>query len=161
MTTYYSAQLDSARTPDTDPRNYPIEDYGKLRVAAFKFTNGSGGTYADGSEIELCKLAPGRKRILTKLCSYRVTAMSTARTLDIGHRAYVKSEAASVAEDDDAFVADKDISSAVLDTSFDGGASNLWYDMYSKGEVTIYATVDGGTIPNGAIIQGYIIYVVE
>jgi len=64
-----------------------------------------------------------------------------------------------VVDDDDAFVANKDVAAIVSDVPFD--VTNMKYDFYSKAGVRIYATIDGGTIPIDAIIEGYIFYVYE
>lgn len=148
-----------------DARPYPIDDHGKLRIQYFYYKNETGGTLADGTQIDLCKLPPGRKRILPQLCRFRSTAMGASRVLDIGLRAYntlaTPPTSADQAEDGDALVADEDISSAVNDAVFDAGASSMKYDVYSREEVTVFATVAGGTIPANAIVEGYIIYVSE
>lgn len=143
-------------------RKYPTDTHGKLRFAYFYYKNETGGTLADGTEIDLVDLPTGRIRVLPKLCSYRTTLMGASRTLDIGHREYYKDDTqVAVAEDDDAWVANKDVSAAVNDVAFDGGAAALTDLMYSKGGIRVYATIDGGTIPADGIIEGYLVYVYE
>src|SRR5690606_24556732 len=98
-------------------RRYPIDDHGKLRFMPFYYKNETGGTLADGTQIDLNDLPPGRVRILPNLSRYRVTALGTSRTLDIGLRAYndksIPDDDSGEIEDDDALVADKDVSAAV------------------------------------------------
>jgi len=154
MATVYSTQLTEG------VRKYPIDDHGKTRIQYFYFKNTTGAALADGTEIDLCDLPPGRVRILPNLSRYKSTALGASRLLDIGHRAYYKDNTPTpVVDDDDAFVANKDVSALVNDVPFD--ATFMKYDIYSKAGVRMYATVDGGTIPIDAIIEGYIFYVYE
>jgi hypothetical protein len=154
MATVYSTQLTEG------VRKYPIDDHGKTRIQYFFFQNKTGAALADGTEVELCDLPPGRVRVLPNLSRYRGTAMGASRLLDIGHRPYYKDNTVTpVVDDDDAFVANKDVAAIVSDVPFD--VTNMKYDFYSKAGVRIYATIDGGTIPIDAIIEGYIFYVYE
>lgn len=161
MATVQSQQL--AQDNNANVRVYPIDRHGKFRVQYFKYENLTGGTLADGTEIDLFDLPPGRVRVFPKLSSYRTTALGAARVLDIGHRAYYPSYNPGTAEieDDDAFVANKDVSAAVSDAAFDGGQTKIKFDLFSRNGVRVYATVDGGTIPANGIIEGYMVYVYE
>lgn len=146
-------------------RRYPIDDHGKLRFMPFYYKNETGGTLADGTEIDLNDLPPGRVRILPALSRYSMTAQGASRVLDIGLRAYadkgIPEDDAGEVEDDDALVADKDVSGAVNDAVLDGGAANMWYDLYSRAGIRAFATVNGGTIPANAVLWGYIAYLYE
>lgn len=140
-----------------DYRARPTEDHGKLRLAYFKFTATEAG--ADGSTVDLCKLPAGAVRILPNLSRYNVSALGASRVMDIGHRAYYKDWTdTEVAEDGDAFVADDDVSAAVEAAALGTGVK---FDVYSTGGVTIFATVTGGTIPIGAVIEGFVAYAYE
>lgn len=146
-------------------RKRPIEDHGKLRFQAFHYKNETGGTLADGTEIDLCDLPPGAVRIIPYLSRYKtVVAGGASRVLDIGLRAYASKYNPNPqdlqAEDDDALVADKDISSAVAATVFDA-ANDLFVDIYSRAGVRVFATIDGGTIPANLEIEGSIAYLYE
>jgi len=154
MATVYSTQLTEG------VRKYPIDDHGKTRIQYFYFKNTTLAALADGTEVDLCDLPPGRVRILNNLCRYRATALGASRLLDIGHRAYYKDQTTTpVVDDDDAFVSNKDVSALTSDVPFD--TTIMKTDIYSKAGVRVYATVDGGTIPIDAIIEGYIFYVYE
>ena len=140
-------------------RRYPIDDHGKLRfqygsVAALAVA------YAQNDQIELFKLPPGRKRILPCLSRITTTAFGSSRTLDLGHRAYSKRppDEDEEAEDVDAFIDGMDVSSAVNAAAF---STALKFDMYSRTEVTVYATILGGTMPIGATLQVLMAYLYE
>lgn len=151
------------RTSDDQVRNYPIDRGGKLREVYFKYTNNTGGTLADGTQVDLTDLPQGRFRILPNLSRYRSTALGASRTLSIGLRAYYKDTISNtpVAEDGTCLVNAKDVSGAVNDTAFDGGANNMSYTQYGTTGIRVFATLAGGTIPAAAVIEGYIVYVAE
>lgn len=160
MATVNSAQI--AQDNNAQARSYPIDNHGKLRVQYFYYKNETGDVLAAATEIDLCDLPSGRVRVLPNLSRYGATAMSTGRTLDIGHRAYTKDNSGTdVSEDDNAFVSAKDISGAVNDVAFDAGAGNMKADLYSKAGIRLFATVNVDTIPADAVVEGYIIYVYE
>jgi len=160
--TVLSTQL-SNDPSSTTGRKYPIDDHGKLRIAYGKYVNNTGGTLADGTEIEFFDLPPGRVRILPQLSRYRVTAQGAARVFDLGLRGYYPSNNPGTieADDDDALVANKDVSAAVNDVALDGGATKMKWDIFSRNGVRVYGTVDGGTIPAAAEFEVYLVYVYE
>lgn len=139
-------------------RRYPIDDHGKIRFAYFSYT--ATADLSANDEIELTKLPPGRIRVLPSMSRLATSAFGAGRTLDIGHREYMKRPAGNdtEAEDVDAFADGIDVSSAVADTKF-GDA--LKYDIYSLGGVTVFAKVLGGTMPDTGTVEGYIAYVYE
>lgn len=160
MATVQSAQI--AQDNNAQVRNYPIDKHGKLRFAYFYYKNETGAALAAASEIDLCDLPTGRLRVLPNLSRYRCTALGAARTLDIGYRAYyATTSGAAEAEDDNAFVAAKDVSGAVNDTAFDGGATKMKYDMFSRSGVRLFATINADTFPADAILEGYVAYLYE
>lgn len=147
-------------------RNYPIDDHGKFRTQYFRFENTTGGTLDAGTEIELFDLPPGRVRILLNLSRWRATAMSIDRVLDVGHRAYHPRGAddpsiTPEAEDPDAFVDAVSVASAVNNQAWGAAATAIKFDLFSRSGVRVFATVSGGTIPNGAVVEGYCVYVYE
>lgn len=145
-----------------DYRARPIEDHGKLRIQFFELT----ATAAAGdalSTIDLCDLPPGAVRVLPNLSRISASAFGAGRTLTIGHQAYDKRtpdlDNYSEALDLDAFTP------AALDVS---GATNsipvstqIKYDLYSTAGVRVTAQVVGGTIPQGATLSGFLVYVYE
>jgi hypothetical protein len=140
-------------------RKYPIDDHGKLRYQYFSVAALTVALAAN-DEINLFRLPPGRKRVLPNLSRFTCSAFGAARVLDIGYRAFQARPVPNAAEveDDDAFVANLDVSAAL--------ASVVWstvmkYDMYSVDEITIFATVEGGTMPIGASLSGLCAYLYE
>lgn len=155
--------MDTGKTIDAaqlaeDYRKYPIDDHGKLR---FQYANVvASGALAQNGTIGLFWLPPGRKRILPHLSRITTSAFGASRTLDVGHDAYMKRPAGNDAEaaDPDAFIDGLDVSSAVT-AGIVGTA--LKFDMYSMDEVLVYATVLGGTMPDGATLQLLLAYLYE
>lgn len=162
MATVQSDQV-AAVDADTGKRLRPIDTHGKLRIDYFYYKNNTGGTLADGTEIDLLDLPPGAVRLLLPLCMIKTTAMGASRVLDLGTRAYSQNPAADmIVEDDDQFIANLDVSGAVARAAWQSPSNTLLkFDLYSKAGVRLYATIDGGTIPSLAEIEGYVVYVYE
>ena len=109
--------------------------------------------------IELCTLPPGAVRVIPELSRLQCSAFGSGRTLDIGHKEYVKADSGTTteAEDVDAFADGLDVSAAVT-VKFGAG---LKYDLFSKDGVVVTAIVLGGTIPQNATLTGAIVYAYE
>lgn len=151
--TYLSTQLQEGSRPRA------FEDHGKVRLQYFKVEATEQGD-AD-SEIELCDLPPGATRVLPIMSRLANSAFGAGRTLDIGHRAYRSTSDYSVepeAENFTAFAEDLDVAAAATVNPL---ISVMKYDIYSKSEVRVVARVQGGTVPVGATIEGFIAYVYE
>lgn len=154
--TYLSTQRDG------ETRKRPLDEHGKVRIAYFDVPAANVAAVGDaGSTFELCKLPTGAVRVLPTLSRVTFSAMGSARTLDIGHRAYQKrppyvGSDGIEAEDLDALHANEDVSSAGNAT-----LTGETFDFYSTGGVDIVAQINDGTIPIGATISGYILYVYE
>jgi len=151
-------------------RKYPIDDHGKLRFQYFSVGIITPITvaYAANDQVELFKLPPGRKRILPFLSRLQWTAFGASRTIDIGHRAYMKrpSDNDLEVENVDAFIDGLDVSAAQTTplawaTPVDVNASQMKYDVYSLEEVTVYMSILGGTMPAAATLQGFCAYIYE
>lgn len=156
--------MDTNKTYDADQladgyRKYPVDDHGKLRVQYFSVAALTEALAAN-STIGLLWMPPGRKRILPNLSRISHSAFGAARTLDVGHDAYMKRPPDNDAEaaDPDAFIDGLDVSAAGAAVAFGTG---LKFDMYSTGELLVYATVLGGTMPVGATLEGFITYLYE
>lgn len=150
-------------------RGVPTNDHGKLRVQYFNVPAVAVAGDAN-TTLELCTLPPGKVRVIPDLSRIATSAFGAGRTLDVGHRAYQKvdptyNSTTDEAEDADAFIDGLDVSSAVTGASFGSGLSafgyKLKFDLYSKGGVTVFATVLGNTIPVGATVSGFIVYSYE
>lgn len=146
---------------DGTTRKRPFDQHGKLRFDYFELPAVAVAGDAN-TTIELCDLPPGAVRILPGLCRLKASAFGASRTLDLGHRAYAKADYASGGEDEaedvDAFIDGRDVSSA---TDAAWSTTVLKYDIFSKAGVTLFATVLGGTIPVGATLSGLVAYLYE
>lgn len=129
----------------------------KVRFAFFEFTQGAAAGDA-GSTAELVHLPAGNVRLLPHLSKVFHSALGTSRTLDIGHKAYTGADGAAEAADDDAFTAAGalDVSAAGTNVAFDAAVRK--FDMFSRGKIQVEGIVQGGTIPAGATIFGYVAY---
>lgn len=140
-----------------DTRLRPTEKHGKLRFAYFNLP----ATIVVGDAttiVDLCELPSGQVRVLPHLSRISTSAFGAGRTLSVGHYAYTKADNTTEASNATAFIAALDVSAAV--------AAAVWgtaikYDMYSKGGVTLFATVNVNTIPVGATIEGFCAYLYE
>lgn len=146
-------------------RKRPFDEHGKLRFVRFSLpavvTAGDAGT-----TINLARLPPGATRILPWLSRIKVSALGASRVLDLGHRAYSKrpggldvSANTDEAEDDDAFIADLDVSSAVALSAWSATVEK--FDIYARTEVTLFAKISGGTLPVAATLSGMCAYIYE
>lgn len=150
---------------DGTTRKRPFDEHGKLRFCYFALP--AVAVAGDiNTTVDLCKLPPGAIRILPWLSRIKVSAWGSSRTLDVGHRAYSKRPAGTdtsanetEAADEDAFIAALDVSSAVALSAWSATVEK--FDIYSRTEVVVYAKVEGGTIPVGATLSGYVAYLYE
>lgn len=140
----------------TGVRQFPIDDYGKLRLIHFEIIPGVAGDA--GSTAQLCKLPHGRIRLIPNLSRFWHDAFGSSRVLDIGHAAYTKEGGVDEVADPDAFVVDNDVASAgtakVLGTA-------RKFDMFSRKGIVVTATIAGGTWPSGCKLNGYLAVVTE
>lgn len=142
----------------SDFRRYPIDDHGKLRFSYGKVT-AAGALDANGT-MGLLWLPPGRKRVLPHLSRITTSAFGASRTLDVGHDAYMRRPPDNDPEaaDPDAFIDGLDVATAV--TAGVVGTA-LKFDLYSMDEILVYATVLGGTMPDGATVEILLAYLYE
>lgn len=153
MANSYSVQLTDGY------RKFPIDDHGKLR---FQYGSVAALTVAlpAADTIDLFRLPPGRVRVLLNLSRYSTSAFGAARLLSIGHRAYSTRppDIAAEVENATAFLNGADVSAAVAAGVM---STTLKYDLYSRTEVTVFATIAGGTMPIGATLQVLMAYLYE
>lgn len=149
------------------PVGNPTTDWkGVKRIMRYTFTQGGAAGDAN-STAELVRLPAGNIRVLAAECNMHRSAFGSARTLDIGFRAYqtVAPSPVQVAEDEDAFLDGLAVSAAgvalwsagTLGAAFTGLDQSA--DFNSRDGIDVFATVKGGTIPSGATITGYITYI--
>lgn len=132
-------------------------DYGG-RLKTYRFSHTQSGAGDAGSTVELVHLPAGRFRIYGAMSRVGFSAFGTSRVLDIGWQAYTDFGGAAVAADADGI--DNDINVATAGSAAMGNALAALDDtlvIESQTGVTIYATVAGGTIPDAAVLSGYIV----
>ena len=158
VTTQQSAQL---ALINGDPRRpNPVHDWaGRLRLALFDFTQTGAGDA--GSIAELVKLPAGHVRLILPLSRIGFSAMGASRTLHVGWAAHADHEGTPVAADPDGLDAAVDVSAAgsVNPSGTVGGGETMLFAAQEG--LVITAQVNGGTIPNGATLKGYFVYVVD
>lgn len=152
------AVTDTNSTELSATRNFAIVESAKLRFTWFTCTQGAAAGDA-GSTFQLCKLPPGRIRVLPGMSRLWTSAFGASRVAKIGHGVYVNESGADVAADDDAFGASIDISSAVNNAVLSN--TIMKHDVFTRSGFQVFATVTGGTIPAAATFNGYIAYVAE
>jgi len=133
---------------------------GKLRVAVFEFTQGAAAGDATSTQ-DLCKLPSGKIRILTGLSRVDFSAFGAARTLNIGHTGFTNADGTTVAAAAALFASAVDVSAAGNTTLAEAAVANdgTMQALESKEGVTVQAAVAGGTIPAGATLTGFLVYV--
>ena len=162
VTNENSVQYNNA-VADPKVQNETNDWHGRLRIARFSFKQGQ---FADtpaagdaGSTARLVRLPPGRCRVLLAMSRIAVSAFGASRTLDLGWQAYNDL-------DGNAVVADPNGLDAADTTAAAGGnyspvgtvGGDETFQFLSRDEVVIEATVNGGTIPVDATIDGYLVY---
>lgn len=137
-------------------RQFPIDDYGKVRLMHFNVNPAVIGDA--GSTANLLVLPHGRIRVIPQLSRFWHGIFGASRVLNIGHAAYQKEGGVDEAANVSAFVAANDVSAAgtakVLGTT-------RKYDMFSRKGITITAQVTGGTWPIGIVLEGFLAVVTE
>lgn len=128
---------------------------GQPKSHIFEYTNTTGGTLADGSYIELCKVGPGK---ILPTSHVSTSAMGTSRVLNIGLQEYTDRDGATVAADANKLLAAYDVSSATYLKQFgtDTASETAGAGLAVNGQVAVLAQVTGGTIPANATIKGVI-----
>jgi len=131
--------------------NDVCDEHGRARVRAFDFTQSGAG--ADGDTVTLCTLPGGTTRILGVVITS--SALGASRVVKVGHTGYTNLSNAAVAADDDAFMANTSVASAGIISSF------ATSKISSKTGLTVRATITGGTIPDAATLNGYVLYAID
>ena len=137
-------------------RQFPIDDYGKVRLMHFNVVPAVTGDA--GSTARLLVLPHGRIRLIPNLSRFWTGAFGASRVLNIGYAAYTKEGGVDEVADPDAFVAANDVSA--IGTAKVLGTTRK-YDMFSRKGITVTAQVTGGTWPSGTVLEGYLAVVTE
>lgn len=163
MGIYPTGKTVDAAELSPDFRRHPIDDHGKLRYAYGKVTSPAGGVAAN-STLGLLWLPTGRKRLVLPLSYIAWGIFGAGRTLDVGHAAYGTRPPSETPEADnpDALIDGLDVAVAgQRQFGVTAAAVPMKYDMYSTEEVLIYATVLGGTMPEGITVEVLLAYLYE
>jgi hypothetical protein len=157
MTTQNSTQY-AAQTSNPPTIAEAHSAYGKVRFFRVNFTQTGAGT--DGSVARLIKLPPGKLAYLGDLSWLHSSDMGTGRTMDIGWAQYRDINGDVVTADPNGLHTAQDVSPAAVFQAGDALADGIKI-FESLSGVTIIATVNGDTFPNGATVQGIIAIGVE
>lgn len=157
MTTQNSTQY-AAQTSNPPTTAEVVVSYAKVRYFRVNFTQT--GVGSDGSTARLIKLPAGKIAYLQHLSRFKVSAMGSGRTLDFGWAEYRDQDRAVVTASPDGIHTDADVAAASEISPGDALADGVKV-FESFGGVTLTATIDNGTIPNAATIQGIVAIAVE
>lgn len=136
-------------------KNLTTDIMGRMRSFMFNFAQGAAAGDI-GSTAALVVLPPGGSRLYLLKSLIAFSAFGAARTLDIGHSGYTDRDGNAVAADTAAFVNDLDVSAAGTSALTGVVGSEETFLIESQDQVTILATVAGGTIPIDATLDGYL-----
>lgn len=139
--------------------SHPTTAHGRKRFVQFSFTRTTQGDA--GSLCNLCKLPPGKVRVLLNESQLSSSALGAARTMDTGWLAYNDPDGAAVAADPNGLDSAVDVSSAAVfaPTGTVGGLETYLFE--SRDGVTLTAQVNGGTWDAAETLDGYFTYVVD
>jgi hypothetical protein len=163
VTTQKSTEYTNATA--SPPVNLATTDmHGRVRVAYF--THDQSGAGDAGSSVALCKLPPGRVRLLLGSSFMYVNWTTVSATLDLGWDAYTDLEGDAVAADADGLIDGMDVDAVGLRSGEDlvtlaaiqaTGGTKLFE---SNSGVVIRAT-SPTAIVSGDDLVGYFLYVID
>lgn len=162
ITTQNSTEYANVAVTSPPVRNRPDQQHGRVRIATFTFTQSGAGDIA--SLFNLCTIKAGRGRIIKNLCGISTSAWGASATLNIGHTGWTKTDGTSQAASVDVLLDDKDVSSAVINAPLGVGTNAddsgfLVFD--SRTDIVIQGKVAGAVVPDAAIAEGWIAYVID
>jgi hypothetical protein len=135
-----------------------VSDYkGKLRFLFFSHVQSGAGDAT--STVDLVKLPAGKIRLVMPLSRIYRSAFGASRVLDIGWTAYTDQNGAAVAAAPAGLVNDLDVSAAGNSNPTGVVGEHETKEFDSRDGVLLQAVVAGGTIPDGAKVSGYLVYV--
>lgn len=136
------------------------QSYGKVRFQKIDYTQINAG--ADGDEVNIIKLPPGRVTLIGPLSYLRFSALGASRVWKLGWLSYKDRQGNVVAASLSGIQSGVDVSAAVQ-TNLAPAAVDadglITFD--SLGGVVLQGEVTGGTIPAAATILGGLMYTVE
>jgi hypothetical protein len=161
VTNQFSTEANRVRDPRANG-NVNVAYFRDLEVMPFTFTQSGAGNAT--STATLVTLQKGRYRIYPRLSYINWTAFGASRVLDIGLNAYTGEDGVAVTIADNRFDDNVDVASAggAAMGSDLSAADSIGVDVYVGGSsntdgASVIATVAGGTIPDAAVLRGYIV----
>lgn len=150
-----SSQADITTSNGLGNRSLGLYDRGgPVKAFRFSYTNDTGGTLAAGSNIQLATVGPC---LILPTSTISVSALGASRTLDLGFQEHEDNEDNTVAADIDALIDGADVSAAIDTTLLAVGVDAVKEGgLELKAQTDILAQINGGTIPNGATIEGFL-----
>lgn len=162
-TAQFSTEANRVRDPRANGFVSPAY-FRDAEILPFTFTQSGAGNA--GSTATLIALQKGRYRIFPRLSYINWTAFGASRVLDIGLSAYTAEDGTAVTAQAALFDDDVDVSAAggALMGSDLSAANSIGVDVLVGGTsntdgANIVATVAGGTIPDAAVLRGYVVLV--
>ena len=138
-------------------RLHSNEHRGRKRILKFTFTQDGAGDA--GSIARLTKLPSGRTRVLSRESWVSCSAFGSGRTLNVGHTEYKNRLGETVAENADAIADGLSVVAAAdlrMGDSTTAGVAAMDLEFDANDTPEIIAKVVGGTIPDGAKLEGWI-----
>lgn len=132
--------------------------YGKLRVMKFNFTQSGAGSAA--SIARLIRLPAGKVMLLALNSRVKTSAMGTGRTMHLGYAQYRLQDGTIQTASNAAINSAVDVAAAATTTPGAALADGT-ITFISRGGVILIATINVGTIPDTATIQGTWVFAVE
>jgi len=162
VTTQKSTEYTNA-TATPVVNNAPTEEHGRIRVAFFTCTQDGAGDAT--SSVALCKLPPGRVRILASQSRAYVNWTTSSATLDLGWDAHTDLDGDAVTADPNGLIDGLDVDTVGFQTLEGAIAANLLtggtYVLESKDGVVIRATSQDTAIADGDDLVGFLMYVLD
>lgn len=143
-------------------RNRPDQHHGRQRIATGTHTQVAQGDA--NSKINFCTIPAGRGRILKHLSHFSCSALGAARTLDIGHTGWTKTDGTAQAASADVLLDGKDVSSAIVNSPMGTGTNaddSSWLLFDSRTDIVIQGLVAVDTLDLGETFEVTIVYVMD
>lgn len=131
--------------------NDVCDEHARVRVRSFTYTQVGAG--ASGDLINLCKLPAGNLRIVG--LAFTNSAFGASRTIKLGHTGYTNLANGAVAANSTALLASTSVATAA--NVHDHNTQKI----ASKEGLTVQALIEGGTIPDAATLNGYVLYALD
>lgn len=140
-------------------RGYKNDIEQMLRAALYSYTHTAGsGT----GEINIITLPPGRIRVYPHLSTITISQLGAGAVLSLGHRTYKTHLGVIVPEDEIEFLNGIDVSTGITPETFwaliDNTAEFVEMEYDTIHGLTIYATIESGSIQDGDTLDGVIVW---